>query len=103
MEKLKPLYADKLDCVYVVEEGDTLKSIAEKFSTTENLIIVDNFLNSQLKIGDRLYVKSYQKTYVVTPCDSLENIALKFGTTKDEILKINKISYIYVGERIVIP
>ena len=103
MENLKPIFALQNESVYVVEEGDTLKSIAEKFSTTENLIIIDNFLNSQIKIGDKLYVKSYQKTYVVTPCDSLEKIALKFNATKGEILKINKISYIYVGERIVIP
>ena len=103
MEKLKGFLYSDLGCVYVVEEGDTLSSIAEDFSTTEHLIIQDNFLKNHIKTGDKLYVKSYQKTYVVTPYDTVKSISLKFGVTAEKLLEINKIIYIYVGERIVIP
>ena len=103
MEKLMGVLDNSCKCVYVVEEGDSLRSIAEALSTTEHLIIEDNFLKNQIKTGDKLYVKSYQKTYVVTPYDTLKSIALKFGVTAEKILETNKILYIYVGERIVIP
>jgi spore germination protein len=103
MENLKPIFLCQKECAYAVEEGETLNAIAEKFSTTENLIILDNFLKNKIKTGDKLYIKSYKTIYVVTPFDTLESIALKFAVSAEEILNINKISYIYVGERIVIP
>lgn len=103
MENLKLVLLDSNNFVYVVEDGDTLRGIAEEFSTTEQLIICDNFLKKPIKAGDRLYIKRYSKIYVVTPYDSIKSIALKFGTTAERIFVLNKISYIYVGERIVIP
>ncbi len=103
MENLKLVFSDSNSIVYLVEEGDTLRGIAEEFSTTEQLIITDNFLKNPIKTGDRLYIKSYKKIYEVTPYDSIKSIALKFDTTAEKILEINKILYIYVGERIVIP
>ncbi len=103
MEKLKPITDNKSEFIYVVESGDTLNSIAEKFSTTERLIITDNLLKNQIKTGDRLYIKTYKKIYVVTPCDTIKSIALKFNVDSQEILNVNQILYIYMGERIVIP
>ena len=103
MEKLKDLTVNESERVYIVEEGDILTDIAKRFSTTERLIISDNFLKNSIKTGNRLYIKSYKKIYIVTPCDTIDSIALKFGVTAQSILEINKILYIYVGERIVIP
>ena len=103
MENLKGVFGSENECVYIVEDGDTLRSIAENFSTTEHLIIEDNFLKNQIKTGDKLYIKTYQKIYIVTPYDTLNGIALKFGVTTQSLLETNKILYIYAGERIVIP
>ena len=89
--------------VYVVESGDTLSSIAEKFSTTENLIAIENNINSEVNIGDKLYIKMHKTIYTVTPMDTLKSIATKFNVSEDRLLYENKISYVYVGERIVIP
>ena len=102
MEKLKLACLDKTGNFYVVCKGDNLRTIAEKFSTTENLIINDNYLKNPIKIGEKLYIKSYKKTYQVSPCDTLKSIALKFNVSEQKILEINKITYIYAGERIVI-
>ena len=46
MEKLKLACLDKTGNFYVVCKGDNLRTIAEKFSTTENLIINDNYLKN---------------------------------------------------------
>lgn len=103
MEKLKDVNINAKERVYSVQEGDTLRGIAKRFSTTERLIICDNFLKNPIKTGARLYIKSYEKIYIVTPCDTLEKLALNFGVSVQEILEINKILYIYAGERIVVP
>ena len=103
MEKLKLACFMNLELVYTVENGDDLRSIAEKFSTTENLIICDNFLNQAVKAGEKLYIKKQKNVYVVTPYDTLKSIALKFNVSEQKILEENKITYIYAGERIVIP
>ena len=59
MEKLRYCIDVLNEGLYVVEEGDTLKSIANKFKTTKNLIIVDNYLTTDVKKGDYLYIKKY--------------------------------------------
>lgn len=103
MEKLKLISKSDDELIYVVEDGDNLRSIAENFSTTENLIIADNFLKNKVKTGDVLYVKKYSNIYVVKPSDTIESIAKNFQVNELDVLNINKITYIYVGERIVIP
>lgn len=86
---------------YIVEEGETLKSISEKFCTTETLIIVDNNLKNEVNKNDYLYIRSYTCTYVVKVTDSIETLERKFNLTKEEILKLNKVNYIYPFQKLV--
>lgn len=88
--------------LYIVEKGDTLSSIAKKFNTTKNLIIIDNRLIEEVKEGDYLYIKRHKTVYTVEVNDSLEGLENKFNISKEEILRINKIKYIYPTQKIVI-
>ena len=88
--------------LYIVQKGDTIKSISRAFSTTERLIIADNFLNSEVSEGDYLFIKIYDNIYEVKVEDTLFDIAKKFNVSEEEILKINKIDYIYPTQKIII-
>ncbi len=102
MDKLSYIIDGLNEGLYIVEDGDTLKSIASKFKTTKNLIIMDNYLTDEVKKGDYLYIKKYNRLYVVEPSDSLESISEKFSISKEEILRVNKIKYIYPTQKIII-
>lgn len=88
--------------LYIVERGDTLKSIALKFNTTKNMIILDNRLTEEVKQNDYLYIKRYKTIYEIKVSDTLEGIANKFNLTKEEILRKNGINYIYPTLKIII-
>ncbi len=103
MENLKLVIKDNLEFIYTVEVGETISTIAVKFSTTENLIITDNNLKKEVEAGDKLYVKRYKNVYTVCPLDTLDSVCEKFKISKEDLLFENKITYIYAGERIVIP
>lgn len=87
---------------YYCEKGDTLGKIAERFSTTERRLILDNNLNGELKESDVLYVKKHLLVHTVRPDETLGKIAEVYGVSADEILKINGISYVYPAQRIII-
>ena len=106
--------------IYIVARGDTLKSLAVRFGTTEQALISANpdITNANLIYeGQRLkvYVSSPPppppppsgQTYYVQKGDTLRKIASKFSTTVDAILRVNpQISnpnVIYVGQAITIP
>lgn len=102
MDKLSYIVDVLNEGLYIVEEGDTLNGIASKFNTTKNLIIIDNHLTTEVIKGDYLYIKKYNRIYTVEPSDSLESISVKFNLTKEEILRVNKIKYVYPTQKIVI-
>ena len=106
--------------IYIVARGDTLKSLAARFGTTEQALLSANPEISNANLiyeGQRL--KVYQsappppppppsgQTYSVQKGDTLRKIASKFSTTVDAILRVNpQISnpnVIYVGQTITIP
>ena len=80
---------------YCVSQGETLADIEKKFITTKNLIIKDNKLTNEVSCGDMLYIKSYEKRYIVAVEDTPESISKKLGAPFSEIIKINKITYVY--------
>lgn len=110
---------------YVVEKGDSLYSIAKKYSTTVTKIIKDNNLeNTFLSIGDVLLIENNNIDNMVDECfgeeyiepvesfiyivkkgDSLYSIAKMFGTTVDKIISFNNLSDVIldVGEELKIP
>lgn len=102
--------------IYIVSRGDTLKSLAIRFSTTTEALLAVNpaITNSNMIYeGQRLtvYVTASPppsgQVYYVQRGDTLRRIASKFSTTVEAILRVNpQISnpnLIYVGQAISIP
>lgn len=95
---------------YIVQPGDTLSGIAEKYGTTyQNLAAINGIGNpNMLGIGQVLKVTgkaSNENTYFVQSGDTLSGIATKFGTTVSDLVSRNHISnpnVIYVGQKIYI-
>lgn len=102
MEKLKNCYENENKFIYVVNEGENLKSIAEKFNTTESIILKENSINSELSGGEFLYIERGIEVIVVKPNDTLLSISKKYNVSEDEILRKNKVDYIFVGQKLLI-
>ena len=78
--------------VYIVQPGDTFKSIARQFGTTAAVL---RQLNPQITnpdvihVGQRILVPIDSNTYIVQPGDTLGGIAVRFGTTVSALLRLN--------------
>ena len=81
---------------YIVQKGDSLYSIANKYNTTvDELKLLNNLENNLLSIGQVLRLPTYQileTTYTVKKGDSLYSIARKFNTTVDKLKQLNNLS-----------
>ncbi len=95
---------------YVVQPGDSLWLIAQKYNTTVNAIKNLNGLTSDiLSVGQVLQIPASQNTstisYTVQPGDSLWLIAQKYNTTVDDIKQLNGLTgnLINVGQVLKIP
>ncbi len=87
--------------VYKTERGDDLDSIAEKFSTTKQIVVTNNLLTSKPEQGDMLVIeRANGKEYTVKPFDTIERLSGGDKRREIEILKNNKIDFIYVGQKI---
>ena len=95
MKKLSLVLDQFEEGVYYCIEGDTLKSIATRFSTSEELLIKDNNLTCNVKAGDVLYVKRYKLTYTVKIGDTPEMVAETLRLSVEEMFRLNRINYIY--------
>ena len=106
----------KEEGLYVVEKGDSLSTIAAKFSMKTNALIDLNNLKKKatLRIGKKLTIPYSQKRvdaiaraeYVVEEGDSLGSIAKEFNLTSKEIKKFNRLkkgSTIRLGQKILLP
>ncbi|MDE7312786.1 MAG: LysM peptidoglycan-binding domain-containing protein [Eubacterium sp.] len=95
---------------YVVQAGDSLWLIAQKYNTTVNAIKNLNGLTSDaLSIGQVLQIPAPQNAsaiqYTVKPGDSLWLIAQKYNTTVDAIKQLNGLTsnMLNVGQVLRIP
>ncbi len=111
---------------YIVEVGDNLTSIAEKFGVEVLLIMSANNLASadQIFVGQTLIippvgselptetpipltlVPGTRIDYVVKPGDNLQSIAAKFNSTAEAIAALNKMKVtdvLFVGRILVVP
>lgn len=94
--------------IYIVQKGDTIDSIAEKYNVTVTKLIRDNDLNNpnNLVIGQTIVIAHPKQTYIVEDGDTLESIADKNGVTVMQILRNNSFlaerEYIYHGEELII-
>jgi LysM repeat protein/outer membrane protein assembly factor BamB len=97
---------------YIVQSGDTLWKVAQKFGVTTQAIVDANKLDptSYLYIGQKLIIPAVAQptttTYTVIAGDTLWKIAQKFGITTQAIVDANKLdptAYLYVGQKLIIP
>ncbi len=94
---------------YIVEEGDSLWSIAEKFSVSLNTILWANDLNkdSLIKPGKKLIILPVSGViHHVKSGDTVSEIAKKYKGKTEEIIAFNNLSNeadIYIGDIIIVP
>ena len=96
---------------YVVQRGDSLYSIAQKYGTTvATLRQLNNLTTDLLQIGQVLKVpqtgtSSSGNVYIVKRGDSLYSIASQYNTTVDAIKLANNLTsnIIQVGQQLIIP
>lgn len=94
--------------IYVVKQGDTVASVAQKFNVPQNEIKTLNGIenNRNLAIGEALLIPLIGQNYVVKSGDSLYKIATANGITIQELARVNNISpdkQLQIGETLYIP
>lgn len=94
--------------IHVVQPGETIYSIAQKYNVSPQKIIMDNELTEPNVIvpGQTIVILKPNQVHVVKPSDTLEGIAQMYDTTTVELLQNNPfIEYadaIYPGDQITI-
>jgi len=92
---------------YTVQNGDTVSTIARRFSLTVNTILWANNLTafSLIRPGDRLTILPYSGIlYTVKKGDTLAKIANLYDVELEKILSCNTLgNSIAVGQKIVVP
>ena len=111
--------------VYIIQENDTLDSIATQFNTSVPVLMaLNNMTDFVIRVGDELLIPPPNLTldtptplptgfrgvieYMVQPGDTLEIIATRFLSTVDAILEENadtltNVNEIFVGQMIKVP
>jgi len=99
---------------YIVKRGDTLSSIALRFGTSvDTLVVINNISNPNLiYVGQILEIPGVNTVstqsdirYVVRSGDTLSSVALRYNTTVNNLVTLNNISnpnLIYPGEVLII-
>ena len=94
---------------YVVQEGDTISSIAEKFNVSLNTLLWTNDLNNQsiIKLGQKLIILPISGViHHVQKGDTLSGITSLYKTDISKIITFNNLSNendIYIGDILIIP
>jgi surface antigen len=95
--------------VYVVQEEDTLESVAEEFGLSADSIRWSNNLSgSELEVGSEIVLppKGFDGfVYIVKDGDTPESLAERFNSDKAAIVALNdaEINGLSQGDRIIIP
>ena len=112
---LVPTVNNNSSSIYVVQNGDSLYKIAQKYNTTVNDIKSLNNLSSDvLMIGQTLKIPTNTSnsttsgnntTYTVKSGDSLYKIAQRYNTTVTAIKRLNGLSSdnLSIGQQLLIP
>ena len=98
--------ADNIGNYYIVQKGDTLWIIANKYKVTVNKLKEINNLSSNLiTVGQKLIIPGNMKEYIVQKGDTLYAISRKFNTTVTDIISLNnlKSTTIQIGQKLLIP
>ena len=94
---------------YIVQPGDSLYTISQRFGVTISQIREANQITGNIiYIGQRLYIPLEEQApiiYTVRSGDSLYLIARRFNTTIESIMALNNLTstQLRVGQRLTIP
>jgi surface antigen len=92
---------------YVVQNGDTIASIAAKFNVTSDSITASNSITgNQATPGTQLVIPPINGiVYIVKAGDTTDSLAQKYSSSADQIVAFNdaELAGITVGEQILIP
>lgn len=89
---------------YIVQNGDTLETIASSYGISVNKLIQDNDLTDPMHLvpGEAIIIVHPSQTYAVQDGDTLETIASFHNISVNELLRSNPFlsnrDYIYPGE-----
>lgn len=94
--------------IHVVQRGETLWGISNRYQVNMNEIIQTNQLAnpSLLMVGQALIIPTQDNIHIVRPGESLWSIANRYGVSLQDIIQENQIqnpSLIYPGQVIRIP
>ena len=94
---------------YIVQAGDSLYSIANRFNTTVNdLIEYNNLATTVLSVGQSIRIPSIGSSnlvYIVKKGDTLYQIANSYGVSVDAIKNLNNLTSntLTIGQELYIP
>ncbi len=94
---------------YIVSDGESLSSIADKFGISLNTLLWGNSLsvNSVIQPGDTLAILPTSGVlHTVSSGDTISRISAKYDISQEEIIAYNKLSDandLVVGEQIIVP
>lgn len=94
--------------IHVVQEGDTINSIAESYGISVTRLVQENELKfpDNLVLGQTIVITFPEKTYTVMEGDTLEEIAASNGISLTQLLRNNSFladrEFIYPGETLII-
>ena len=94
---------------YVVQPGDTLKSIANSFNISLNTLLLANELtnSSVAKVGQSLAILPVDGVlHVVKSGDTMSAIASKYKVQPEDIISYNSLANqddIYIGDILIVP
>lgn len=99
---------------YIVQNGDSLWKIAQKYNTTvDDLKAINGLTNNDLYVGQKLIIKktigptssSTSNSYTVKPGDTLWKLANANNTSVDEIKRLNNLTsnMLMVGMTLKLP
>lgn len=95
-DKASNIEQEKNTITYTVQKGDSLYSIARKYSTTiDKIKDLNNLTTNLLSIGQVLLIPTdtnLETTYTVQKGDSLYSIAKKYNTTVDKLKQLNNLT-----------
>lgn len=102
--------------IYVVQRGDSLYSIAQKYNTTvQALKSANNLTSNTLQIGQKLILPDSEEIIIPNPSnytvytvkrgDTLYKIATEYGITPEDIIDFNKLNTqnLVIGQQLLIP
>lgn len=93
------------DIIYFVKNGDSLDSIAQKFCVKVETLLEDNDLsvNDKVEEGQIIWIRRRNTAiHIVKPLETLGSISKKYGVSVEHIQKLNNITTVFIGQKILI-